>query len=124
MQPWEQPRGGPGCVVTPGCAVQGWARGGSRTSPPQGRGGQGTPFLRSQGDFTSVQGSQPQHEGPGLRADHGSEGRFGHSLGTGPSLARWEEVSAQFRPALLGELGREGPRCQVSTQKLRVIRRQ
>lgn len=35
-----------------------------------------------------------------------------------------EEVSAQFRPALLGELGREGPRCQVSTQKLWVIRRQ
>lgn len=43
MQPREQPRGGPGCVVTPGCAVQGWARGGSRTSPPQGRGAREPP---------------------------------------------------------------------------------
>lgn len=38
MQPREQLRGGPGCVDTPGYAVQGWARGDSRTSPPQGRG--------------------------------------------------------------------------------------
>lgn len=105
-------------MATPGCAVQGWARGDSRTSPPQGREApREPPSSGLRGISLQFRDLSPNTRGLASVLTTGLKGGW---------VTAWELGRGQ-RPVpsgAAGQLGREGPGCQVSTQKFRVIRRQ